>query len=52
MNLFLVEYNRGDCCYDYSGIFSTKEKAEEYIRKFHPAEQKYFDIEEVTVDEP
>lgn len=52
MNLFLVEYNRDYSCYDYSGIFSTREKAEEYIRKFHPAQQKYFAIEEVTVDEP
>lgn len=52
MNLFLVQFNNAYDAFDFCGIFSSKEKAEEYIAKFSRSEQPYFDISEVTVDEP
>lgn len=50
--LWLVEFMNAYYNPEFCGIFSSKEKAEEYIAKFSQSEQQYFDINEVTVDEP
>lgn len=34
------------------GIFSTKEKAEEYLKTREPSLLGYFEIDEWTIDEP
>lgn len=52
MNLFLVQFKNAYHDFEFCGIFSTKEKAEEYIAKFSQWEQSCLDISEVTVDEP
>lgn len=49
--LWLVEFRNAYDAFEYSGVFSTEEKAKEYVQRFKH-EKNYFEISEVTVDEP
>lgn len=51
MNLFLVEFRNAYDGFEFCGVFSTEEKAKEYVQRFEH-QKNYFEISEVTVDEP
>ncbi len=49
MKIYLVEYDRYESSYP-TGVFSSQQKAEEYISSRPEDEQIYFDISEWVID--
>ena len=56
MKLYVVDYNDSSCDmvdYEIGGIFSTKEKAINFIRKVENVNEKYYySITETNLDSP
>lgn len=52
MDLFVLMSDQGSDRYDVIGIFSTKEKAEEYKQRFMAYERPYLNVVEYELDKP
>ena len=50
MVVYVVFFNNSNGDDEYCGLFSSEEKAVEYIKRFSKDEQSSFRIEEVTFD--
>lgn len=51
MKVYVLLYDNSYDGYDFHGVYSSKEKAEERMQRFGKEYHKYFEIEEVEIDE-